>query len=111
MGRKSAYGSGIWDEKLGSYFLELRNHFFDADLGSGIRNGDRSDPGSGMEKSRIRDRGSGIRDKHPGSVTLVYVVLIAPYVECPPVAQATRVRSPVEANLMFSSVRDTVLPT
>ncbi len=51
-------GSGaflIWDEQPGSYFLELRNHilpkFFDAD------------PGSGMEKSRIRD-------KHPGFATL-----------------------------------------
>ncbi len=28
-----------------------------------IRDGDNSDPGSGMEKSRIRD-------KHPGSATL-----------------------------------------
>jgi hypothetical protein len=28
MGRKSASGSGIRDEQLGSYFLELRNHFF-----------------------------------------------------------------------------------
>jgi hypothetical protein len=27
-GRKSASGSGIRDEQLGSYFLELRNHFF-----------------------------------------------------------------------------------
>jgi hypothetical protein len=62
----------IWDEQPGSYFLELRNNFlgveiikvFDADPGwrqfeSGIQ-----DPGSEME-------GSGIRDKHPGSATLV----------------------------------------
>jgi hypothetical protein len=28
MGRKSASGSGIRDEQPGSYFLELRNHFF-----------------------------------------------------------------------------------
>jgi hypothetical protein len=62
MGRKSA--SGIRDEQPRSYFLELRNRFFfDAD------------PGSGMEKSRIRDPGrekvgSGIRNKHPGSATL-----------------------------------------
>ena len=67
-GRKSASGSGIRDEQPGSYFLELRNHFFaflgvkilkffDEDLGSGIRDGDSSDPGSGMEKSRIRDPG------------------------------------------------------
>jgi hypothetical protein len=27
-GRKSASGSGVRDEQLGSYFLELRNHFF-----------------------------------------------------------------------------------
>jgi hypothetical protein len=60
MGRKSASGSGIRDEQPGSYFLELRNHFF------GIRDGGSSDPGSGMEKV-----GSGIRDKHSGSATLV----------------------------------------
>jgi hypothetical protein len=67
-GRKSASGSGIRDEQPGSYFFELRNHFFaffgvkilkflDEDLGSGIGDGDSSDPGSGMEKSRIRDLG------------------------------------------------------
>ncbi len=28
MGRKSASGSGIRDEQPGSYFLDLRNHFF-----------------------------------------------------------------------------------
>ena len=39
-------GSGIRDEQLCSYFLELRNHFF-AFFDE--------DPGSGMEKSRIRD--------------------------------------------------------
>jgi hypothetical protein len=43
--------------------------FFDEDpgwrqFGSGIRDGDSSDPRSGMEKSRIRD-------KHPGSATLL----------------------------------------
>jgi hypothetical protein len=69
MGRKSASGSGIRDEQPGSYFLELRNQFFwffwvkilkffDADPGS--RDGDSSDPGNGIEKSRIRD-------KHPES--------------------------------------------
>jgi hypothetical protein len=78
-GRKSASGSGIRDEQLGSYFLELRNHFldffgvkilkfFDEGPGSGIRDGDST--------VRIRDPGwkkvgSGIRDKHPGSATLV----------------------------------------
>ncbi len=61
-------GSGIRDAQPGSYFLELKNHFFaffgvkileffDKDPGSGIRDGDSSDPGSGMEKSRIRDPG------------------------------------------------------
>jgi hypothetical protein len=78
-GKKSASESGIRDEQPGSYFLELRNHFFCffgglkylnslmriRDPRSGIRDGDSSDPGSGMEKSR-----SGIRDKHPGSATL-----------------------------------------
>ncbi len=68
MGRKSESGPGIRDEQPRSYFLELRNHFFgffgvkilkyfDADPGSRIRDGDSSDPGSGMEKSRIRDLG------------------------------------------------------
>jgi hypothetical protein len=61
-GRKSASGSGIRDEQPGPYFLELRNHFFSflgvkilkffADpgwrqFGSGIRDGKKSDPGSG----------------------------------------------------------------
>jgi hypothetical protein len=32
-----------------------------------IRDGDSSDPGSGMEKSRIRD-------KHPGSATLLDLI-------------------------------------
>jgi hypothetical protein len=65
MGRKSASGSGIRDEQPGSYFLELRNHFFgvkihkffDVDPGTGIRDGDSTDPGSEMEKIQIRDRG------------------------------------------------------
>ncbi len=54
-------GSGIRDEKPGSYFLELRNHFFAflglkylnlrirdprwRQFGSGIRDGKKSDPG------------------------------------------------------------------
>jgi hypothetical protein len=50
MGRKSASGSGIRDEQPGSYFLELRNHFFWVKIlilwcGSRIRVGDSSDPG------------------------------------------------------------------
>jgi hypothetical protein len=70
MGRKSASGSGIRNEQAGSYFLELRNHFLVfwgfKYLNSlmRIRDGDSSDPGSGMEKSWIRD-------KHPGSATLL----------------------------------------
>jgi hypothetical protein len=75
MGRKSASGSGIRDEQPGSYFLELRNHFFgflgvkihkffDADPGTGIRDGDSTDPG-------WKKFGSGIGDKHPGSATLL----------------------------------------
>ncbi len=60
-------------EQPGSYFLELRNHFFGvkilkffyADPGSGMRDWDSSDPGSGMGKSWIRD-------KHPGSATLIF---------------------------------------
>jgi hypothetical protein len=69
MGRKSASGSEIQDEKLGSYFLELRNHFFGflglkylnsfmrirdpewRQVGSGIRDGKKSDPRSGIRDS------------------------------------------------------------
>jgi hypothetical protein len=74
-GRKSASGSGIRDEQPGSYFLELRNHFF-AFLVVKILKFFDEDPGSGMETVRIRDPGwkkvgSGIRDKHPGSATLL----------------------------------------
>ncbi len=66
-GRKSASGSGISDEQPGSYFLEFRNHFFCFFLGleylkslmrirdpgwrqfgSGIRDGKKSDLGSGI---------------------------------------------------------------
>ncbi len=49
-------GSGIRNEQPGSYFLELRSHFL------GLFSD--ADPGSGMEKLRIRDGknvGSGIR--------------------------------------------------
>ena len=62
-------GSGIWDEQPGSYFLELRNHFF-AFFEVKILKFFDEDPGSGMETVQIRDPGrkkvgSGIRD--PGS--------------------------------------------
>jgi hypothetical protein len=71
MGTKSASGSGIRHEQPGSYFLELRNHFF----GVKILKFFDADPGSGMETVRVRDSGwkkvgSGIQDKHPGSATL-----------------------------------------
>jgi hypothetical protein len=76
MGKKSGSGSGIRDEQPGSYFLELRNNFFgvkilkflDADSGSGMII---SDPGTGMEKSRIWN-------KHSGSATLkkIHVLVI-----------------------------------
>ena len=52
-GRKSASGSGIRDEQPGSYFLELRNHFF-AFLGVKILKFFDEDPG-------WRQFGSGIR--------------------------------------------------
>ncbi len=56
-------------------FLEHKNHFF-AFLGVKILKFFDEDPGSGMETVRIRDPGwkkvgSGIRDKHPGSATLI----------------------------------------
>jgi hypothetical protein len=65
MGRHSVSGSRIRDEQPGSYFLELRNHFLFIlglkylnslrirdpgwrQFGSGIRDGKKSDPGSGI---------------------------------------------------------------
>jgi hypothetical protein len=62
-GRKSASGSGIRDEQPGSYFLELKNHFF-AFFGVKILKFF-DDPDPGWKKVE-----SGIRDKHPGSATL-----------------------------------------
>ncbi len=59
MGRKSASGSGIPDEQPGSYFLELRNHFFGLKYLNKFFD---ADPGSGMEKSRIRESGINIPD-------------------------------------------------
>ncbi len=75
-GRKSSSGSGIRDEQPGSYFLELRYHFFaffglkileffDEDPGSGIRDGDKSDPGSGIRDGKKSDPGSGINIPDP----------------------------------------------
>jgi hypothetical protein len=61
MDKKSGSVSGIRDEQPGSYFLELRNHFF----GVIILKFFDADPGSGMKKIR-----SGLRDEKksdPGS--------------------------------------------
>jgi hypothetical protein len=46
----------IRDEQSGSYFLELRNHFF-VFFGVKILKFLDADPGSGMETVRIRDPG------------------------------------------------------
>jgi hypothetical protein len=59
------YGPGIRDEQPGSYFLELRNHFFGlkyfkffyADPGSGTRDGNNSDPGFGIWDGKKSDPG------------------------------------------------------
>jgi hypothetical protein len=61
MGRKSASGSGIGDEQPGSYFLELKNHFFGC-FGVKILKFFDADPGSGLETDTIRDGKSRIRD-------------------------------------------------
>jgi hypothetical protein len=57
MGRKSASGSGIRDEQPGSYFQELRNHYFFGFFGVKILKFFDADPGSGLETVRIRDPG------------------------------------------------------
>ncbi len=60
MGIKTRFGSGIWirDEDLGSYFRVLRNNFlgYKKYLNSLMRIRNLCDPGSGMEKIRIRIR-------------------------------------------------------
>jgi hypothetical protein len=75
MGRKSASGSGIRDEQPRSYFPELRSLFFGfwglKYLNSFMRI---QDPGWRQFGSGIRDGkkvGSGIRDKHTASATLL----------------------------------------
>jgi hypothetical protein len=69
MGRKAASRSGIREEQPGSYFLELRNHFF-CFFGVKILKFFYADPGSEMETVRIRDEkksdpGSGINIPDP----------------------------------------------
>jgi hypothetical protein len=61
MGKKSGIGSGIRDEKPGSNFLVKILNFFDAYRYLG----------SGLEKNRTRDGKIRIRNKHPGSATLL----------------------------------------
>ena len=59
----------IRDGQAGSYFLELRNHFFGLKYLKSlmrIRDGKNSDPGWKKVGSGIRDR-----EKHPGSATLL----------------------------------------
>jgi hypothetical protein len=66
MGKKSGFGSGMSNpdhisESLETIFWVKILKFFDAD------------PGSGLEKIRFRDRKKNrIRDKHPGSATLLF---------------------------------------
>jgi hypothetical protein len=79
MGKKLGSGSGIRNEQPGSYFLQLRNHFWVKILkfflcGSGIRIRDEKNSDPGLEKV-----GSGIRNpkKLPGSTTLLEI----PYIE------------------------------
>jgi hypothetical protein len=79
MGGKSASGSGIRDEQPGSYFQELRNHFF-VFLGVKILKFFDADPGSGMETVRIRDPGwkkvgSGIKILDPQHCLLEIMVV------------------------------------
>jgi hypothetical protein len=61
MGKKSGSGSGL-NNRIIQYFRELKNKF----LGKILKFFD-ADPGSAMEKIRIRD-------KHPGSATLIGVL-------------------------------------
>ncbi len=63
----------IRDELPGSYFLELRNHFFGLKYLKSlmrIRDGKNLDPGSGLEKSQIRDPGQTSRIRN--TMYLVY---------------------------------------
>jgi hypothetical protein len=63
IGRKSASGSGIRDEQPGSYFLELRNHFF---VFFGLK----------YLNSLMRIRDGKKSDQHPGSATLFTYLLL-----------------------------------
>ena len=62
IGKKSGSRSGIRirDRKLGSYFWELKNHFFWLKYLNSLMH--IRDPGSGMEKIQIRDQGSSMKN-------------------------------------------------
>jgi hypothetical protein len=82
MGKISGSRIRIRDEQLGSYFRELRNHFLGLKyINSLMRIGDPGwkNIGSGMENF-----GSGIREKHPGSATLIFSIEIIPTTISPP---------------------------
>jgi hypothetical protein len=65
-------GTRIRDELPRSFFRELRNNFLGKKyLNSFMQIRNLFDPGSGMEKY-----GSGFRDKHPESATLLFRKLI-----------------------------------
>ncbi len=64
MGRKSASVSGIRDEQPGSYFLEIRYHFFGF-FGDKILKYFDADPGSGMETVWICDPGQDGKKSDP----------------------------------------------
>jgi hypothetical protein len=61
MGKKSGSGIRFRDEQPRSYLLELRNHFLWVKILEFL------DVDLGWKKVR-----SGIRDKHPGSATLIF---------------------------------------
>jgi hypothetical protein len=72
MGKKSGSGSGM--NHLEHISVSLNNNFwvkilkfFDADPGSGTRDGKNSDPESGMKKKSDKHPGSAIPSPMPGS--------------------------------------------
>jgi hypothetical protein len=66
MGYSGAWGTLIYEKNFKSKIsCQTPFKFFDVDLESRIQDGDSSDPGSGMEKSWIRDPGSRINIPDP----------------------------------------------